>query len=148
VTVKELVDSQMKDAMRAKDKIRVDTLRSILSQLSYRRIESGADLNADEQIEVVRKLIKQRNDSIEEYQKANREDLVERESTERAILKEFVPADMDTEEVRAIVREVLAGLDSASRTEGGAMKVLIPRLKGKVDGKVVRTLVAEELQSA
>jgi uncharacterized protein YqeY len=133
--------------MRAKDKVRVETLRSIISQLSYRRIESGQELTAEEQIEVVRKLIKQRTDSITEFAKAGRTDLVDKETAERDILKEFAPADMDEAAVRAIVRETLAGLDVAARTEGGAMKMLMPQLKGKVDGSIIRAILIEELQA-
>lgn len=147
LTVRERVDAELKNAMRAKDKVRVEALRSIISQLSYRRIEAGQELEPDAQIDVVRKLIKQRNDSISEFAKAGRTDLVDKETAERDILKEFGPPEADPEVVRAAVREVLAGMDPAGRTEGAAMKILMPKLKGQADGSVIKAILLEELQT-
>ncbi len=147
-TIKEQVDADLKDAMRAKDKLRVETLRSILSAFSYRRIDAGHDLSAEEQNEVVTKLVKQRTDSISEFAKAGRQELVEKETAERDILKTYLPPMMDEAEVLAIVREVLGGLAPEARNQAGAMKVLVPRLKGKADGNLIRQLVLQELAAA
>ena len=145
LTILERVNADLKDAMRAKDRIRIDTLRSVISQISYRKIEAGNDLSPDEQLDVVRKLVKQRNDSITEFGKANRQDLVDKETSERDILQAYLPAQMDPEAVRVIVHEVLATLEGAARTEGNAMKALMPRLKDQVDGRVIRKVLLEEL---
>jgi uncharacterized protein YqeY len=133
--------------MKAKDQVRVDTLRSALSAFSYRRIEAGRELEADEQLDVIRKLVKQRTDSITEFAKAGREELVAKESRERDLLQAFVPREKTADEIRPAVRAALAALPSEQRTQGAAMKLLMPQLKGETDGNTIRTVVLEELKS-
>jgi uncharacterized protein YqeY len=132
--------------MRAKDQLRLDTLRSALSAFSYRKIEAGRELEEPEQIEVVRKLVKQRNDSIAEYQKGKREDLVERETREREILAAFLPAQKSADDIRPVVRAALESLPAEQRNQGALMKLVMPQLKGEADGSVVRQVVLDELQ--
>jgi uncharacterized protein YqeY len=132
--------------MRAKDQLRLDTLRSALSAFSYRKIEAGRELEEPEQIEVVRKLVKQRNDSIAEYQKGKREDLVERETREREILAAFLPAQKSADDIRPLVRSALESLPAEQRNQGALMKLVMPQLKGEADGSVVRQVVLDELQ--
>jgi uncharacterized protein YqeY len=143
--IKERVDADLKDAMRAKEKLRVETLRGVLSAISYRRIDAGRDLSEEEVTEVVAKLVKQRGDSIAEFTKAGRQDLVDKESAERSILLAYLPPQMPEDEVAAIVREALASLAPTSRNQAGAMRLLVPKLKGKADGNLIRVLVEREL---
>lgn len=131
--------------MKARDQVRVDTLRSALSAFSYRRIEAGRELEESEQIEVVRKLVKQRTDSIDEFRKGNRQDLVDKEMRERELLDALLPPQKSVDDLRPIVREAVAALPEAQRNQGAAMKVLMPRLKGEADGNTIRQLVLEEL---
>jgi uncharacterized protein YqeY len=131
--------------MRAKDKIKVETLRSILSAFSYRRIDAGRDLTDQEQLDAVAKLVKQRNDSITEFGKAGRQELVDKETAERNILQAYLPAQMSNDEVAAVVRETFADLAPEARNQAGAMKVLMPKLKGKADGNLIRALVERQL---
>jgi uncharacterized protein YqeY len=138
----------MKDAMKARDQVRLDALRSVISAFNYRRIEAGADLSEDDQIAVVQKLVKQRNDAIAEFERAGRNELVEKESREREILQAYLPAQKSPDEIRAIVREALAGLPESSRNQGAVMKVVMPKLKGVADGNLVRQIATEELTSA
>jgi len=139
--IKERVDAELKDAMRAKEKLRVEVLRGMLSAFSYRRIEAGRDLSDPELIEVVAKLVKQRGDSIAEFTKAGRQDLVEKESAERSILLAYLPPQMSEGEIAAVVHEV----PPASRNQAGAMRPLMAKLKGKADGNLIRLLVEREL---
>jgi uncharacterized protein YqeY len=143
--LKERIGADLKEAMRAKDQVRLDTLRSALSAFSYRRIEAGRELEESDAIDVVRKLVKQRTDSITEYQKGARQDLVDKESREREILAALLPAQKSPEELRPIVREALGTLPEAERNQGAAMKLLMPKLKGEADGNTIRQLVVEEL---
>ncbi len=147
MTLKERITADMKDAMRAKDQVRLDTLRSAISAFSYKKIEAGRELEEADQLDVVKKLVKQRNDAIVEFGKAGRTELVEKETRERDILSAYLPAQKSAEEVRAIVRETLAALPEAERNQGGAMKVLMPKLKAEADGNTIRTIVAEELKA-
>lgn len=147
MSVKDRVSEDLKAAMRAKDKVRLDALRGILSAFTYKRVEAGHDLTDDEQIAVVQRLVKQRTDSIEEFAKAERTDLVEKETAEREILQSYLPAQKSEDEVRAIVREALAALPADARNQGAAMKAVMPLVKGVADGNLVRRLVTEELAS-
>jgi uncharacterized protein YqeY len=147
-SVKDLITADLKDAMRARDQVRLDTLRSVLSAFTYKRVEAGHDLADDEQLAVVQKLVKQRADSIAEFEKAGRTELVEKESREREILQKYLPAQKSPDEIRDVVREALAGLPGDGRNQGAAMKVVMPLLKGLADGNVVRQIVTEELARA
>jgi uncharacterized protein YqeY len=147
-SVKELISADLKEAMKARDQVRLDTLRSVLSAFTYKRVEAGHDPTDDEQLAVVSKLVKQRNDSIAEFAKAGRTELVEKETRERDILQHYLPAQKSADDVRAIVRSALAGIPPEGRNQGAAMKVVMPQLKGLADGNVVRQIVTEELAQA
>ena len=146
--VKDQITADLKDAMRARDQVRLDTLRSVLSAFTYKRVEAGHELADDEQLAVVQKLVKQRADSIVEFQKAGRTELVEKESRERDILQAYLPAQKSPDEIRDVVKSALAGLPDDGRNQGAAMKVVMPLLKGLADGNVVRQIVTEELAKA
>ncbi len=134
--------------MRARDQVRLDTLRSVLSAFTYKRVEAGHDLADDEQLAVVQRLVKQRADSISEFEKAGRTDLVDKESREREILQKYLPAQKSADEIREIVRGAIAGIPLDGRNQGAAMKVVMPQLKGLADGNIVRQIVTEELARA
>jgi len=148
VSVKDQICSDLKEAMKARDQVRLDTLRSVLSAFTYKRVEAGHDLADDEQLAVVQKLVKQRADSITEFAKAGRTELVEKETRERDILQQYLPAQKSADDVRAIVRAALAGIPADGRNQGAAMKVVMPQLKGLADGNLVRQIVTEELAQA
>jgi uncharacterized protein YqeY len=148
MALKDRIGADLKEAMKARDQVRTDTLRSALSAFSYRRIEIGRDLGEEEQVEAVRKLAKQRADSITEFAKAGRTDLVDKETRERGILEAYLPAQKTADEVREIVREALAPLAPEQRNQGALMKAVLPGLRGSADGGLVRTIVLEELAKA
>jgi uncharacterized protein YqeY len=145
MSVKDQVSAHLKEAMKARDQVRLDTLRSVLSAFTYKRVEAGHDLTDEEQLQVVQRLVKQRSDSIVEFEKAGRSELVAKESREREILQTYLPAQKSADEVRAIVRTALAGLPADGRNQGAAMKVVMPQLRGLADGNLVRQIVTEEL---
>jgi uncharacterized protein YqeY len=146
--VKDQITADLKDAMRARDQVRLDTLRSVLSAFTYKRVEAGHDLADDEQLAVVQKLVKQRSDSIVEFEKAGRTELVDKETRERDILQKYLPAQKSADEIRDVVRSAIAGMPDDGRNQGAAMKVIMPQLKGLADGNVVRQIVTEELAKA
>jgi uncharacterized protein YqeY len=148
VAVKEQITADLKEAMKARDQVRLDTLRSVLSAFTYKRVEAGHDPTDEEQLALVQKLVKQRNDSIAEFGKAGRTELVEKETRERDILQKYLPEQKSADEVRAIVREAIGGIPAEGRNQGAAMKVVMPLLKGLADGNVVRQIVTEELAQA
>jgi len=145
MSLKDRISSELKDAMRAKDQVRLDTLRSALSAFSYRKIEAGRELEDVDQIEVVRRLVKQRTDSIAEYERGGRPELAAKEAHERDILLALLPAQKSPEEIRDVVRAILADLPAGGRTQGAAMKLVMPKLRGEADGGAIRSIVLEEL---
>ena len=143
--LKDRISSDLKDAMKARDQLRVDTLRSALSGFTYKRTEAGKELSEADEMDVVRRQVKQRNDSIAEYRRAKREDLASKEERERDILLVYLPAQKSADEIREVVRTALGAIPPDGRNQGSVMKVVMPQLKGQADGNLVRTIVAEEL---
>ena len=143
--LKEQITADLKDAMRARDQLRLNALRSVLSGFTYKRSEAGVDLSDDDERDVLRRLVKQHNDSLAEFEKANRSDLADKERLERDLLVAYLPTQKSAEEVRALVKAIVAGLPSDARTQGAAMKAVMPPLKGLADGNLVRQIVTEEL---
>jgi len=146
-TIKDRIASELKEAMRARDQLRLDTLRSALSGFTYKRTESGRELSDADELDVVRRLVKQRADAVAEYEKAGRAELADKERAEREILLAYLPAQRSPAEIREIVQSVLAELPPESRNAGAVMKVVMPQLKGLADGNLVRQIVTEELQA-
>jgi uncharacterized protein YqeY len=147
LTLKERIASELKEAMKAREQLRVDTLRSALSAFSYKKIEAGRELEEADQVDVVRKLVKQRSDSIAEYEKGNRPELAAKEARERDILATLLPPQKGPEDIRAFVRSSLEALAPTDRNQGAAMKAVMPTLKGETDGNTIRQVVLEELKS-
>jgi uncharacterized protein YqeY len=147
LTLKERIASELKEAMKAREQLRVDTLRSALSAFSYKKIEAGRELEEADQVDVVRKLVKQRTDSIAEYEKGNRPELAAKEAQERDILATLLPPQKGPEDIRAFVRSALEALAPTDRNQGAAMKAVMPTLKGETDGNTIRQVVLEELKS-
>jgi uncharacterized protein len=148
MSIKDDITADMKEAMRARDQVRLDTLRSVVSAFTYKRKEAAEDLSEADQLAIVQRLVKQRGDSIEQFRKAGRTELVEKETREREILQKYLPAQKSPEEIRAAVREALAGLPPEGRNQGALMKAVLPQLKGLADGNTVRQIVTEELAKA
>ena len=145
-SLKDRISSDLKEAMKARDQLRLDTLRSALSGFTYKRTEAGADLSDADELAVVQKLVKQRNDSLAEFEKAGRMDLADKERAEREILAVYLPAQKSPDEVRAVVKTIIAELPDGAVNQGSVMKAAIAQLKGVADGKVISQIVSEELQ--
>ncbi len=143
------IDSDLKDAMRARDAARLGVLRMLKSALKYAAIEkSGADSELDEAevTQVIRKQVKQRQDSIESFEKGGRPELAEKEKSELAILSGYLPAAMSADDLARIVRETIAEVGATSRVQMGAvMKSLGPKVAGKADGKTLSQEVQKQL---
>lgn len=138
------LNTDLKVAMKARDAERTSTLRMAISAMKYRTIERNAQLSEEEQLDVLRKQVKQRDDSIEEYGKAGRDDLAEKERRERTILETYLPARMSGEALRAEVHAILAPLGSDAKF-GDAMKSAMAVLKDRADGKAIQEAVKAEM---
>jgi len=144
--LKDRIAADLVVAMKARDQVRVDTLRSALSGFTYKRTEAGAELSEADELAVVQKQVKQRTDSFTEFTKAGRTDLAEKEAAERAILQVYLPAQKSADEIRAIVKAAVDSLPAEGRNQGAVMKIVMPQLKGLADGNLVREAVTAALQ--
>jgi hypothetical protein len=146
--LKERIAADLKAAMKSRDQLRLNTLRSALSGFTYKRSEAGQDLTDRDELDVVGKLVKQRADSATEFDKAGRTDLADKERAEREILLAYMPAQKSPEEIRQAVRNAIAGIPKSSRNVGAVMKAVLPELRGQADGNTVRQIVGEELNAS
>ena len=145
--LKDRIAADLKEAMKAREQLRVDTLRSALSGFTYKRTEAGVDLSESDELDVVRKQVKQRNDSAAEFEKAGRQELADKEKRERDILMAYLPAQKSADEIRSVIKAIIAELPEGGRNQGAIMKVAMPQLKGLADGNLVRQIVTEELSA-
>ena len=149
MTISERIDSDLKDAMRAKEAGKLGVLRMLKSAMKYAAIEkSGAEGQLDdaEAMQVIRKQVKQRQDSIESFEKGGRPELATKEKEELAMLSAYLPQQMSGDELAAAVREAIAEVGATSRAQMGAvMKVLQTKLAGRADGKTLSQEVQRQL---
>lgn len=141
------LNSEIKEAMKAKNKERLTTLRSLLSEAKNIAIDDKRREASDEDLlKAVTKGIKQRKDSIEQYEEAGRTDLAEVEKFELSVLEEFQPEQMSEEEITTIVKEIIAAVGASSKADmGKVMGALMPKVKGKADGSLVSKIVNQQL---
>jgi len=151
MTLRQRVDSDLKEAMRAKDATKLGVLRMLKSALKYAAIEKSAaeaELSDAEAIQVIRKQAKQRQDSIESFEKGGRTELADKEKEELALLNSYLPQAMSPEELAKVVRETIAELGATSRAQmGGVMKALQAKVAGRADGKTLSAEVQKQLVS-
>jgi uncharacterized protein YqeY len=149
MTLQQRVDSDLKEAMRAKDAMKLNVLRMLKSALKYAAIaKSGAEaeLSDAEAVQVIRKQAKQRQDSIESFEKGGRAELAEKEKEELAILNTYLPQGMSPDELAKLVRETIAELGAKSKAQmGSVMKELQAKVAGRADGKTLSAEVARQL---
>jgi uncharacterized protein YqeY len=143
-SIGEALRAAMNAARRAQDKDRTLVLGTILANLKNREIELRRPTTDDDAVDVLRKGIKTRRESVEQYTAAKRTDLAETERSQIKVLEEFLPPEIDPEEIRSAVRAAIA----AGATDiGKVMGQVMPKFKGRADGKVINQIVREELQA-
>ncbi len=148
MSLRERLDSDMKEALKAKDQLKLSTVRMIKSAMKYKETEPGATGPLDDAgiIGVVTSEVKKRRDAIAEYQKANRADLAEKEEAELKVLQLYLPAQLTEAELAALVDEAVASTGAKGPKDMGAvMKAVQPKTAGRADGKVVAELVKKKL---
>jgi uncharacterized protein YqeY len=149
-TLKNRITDDLKDAMRAKDKARLRTLRSLRSALMEKEIgerEGGEGTLADEQeLQVVRKQAKQRRESIEQYEDAGRDDLAQKEREELDVLDEYLPRQLSESEIEDVVDEIIEETGASSMADmGSVMGPAMQRLRGRADGEQVQQVARRKL---
>lgn len=152
MSLKDRISEDIKAAMKAKEKIRLETVRSIkkviLEKESSLRAQGQETLTESQELDILSQLAKQRRDSIEQYRKAGRDDLADQESQELAIIEEYLPKQLSDEEVATIIDEVIASTGATSIKEmGKVMGAAMQQLKGRADGQKIQAMVKEKLNS-
>lgn len=149
-TINEKIANDLKDAMRARDQVAMTALRALKSALKYAAVEKvGADgeLGDADALAVVRKQLKQRRDSVEQFTAGNRADLADKELAEIVVLERYLPAAMSEAEVQQLVDAVIAEVGATSKQQmGQVMKILQERTAGRADGKVLSQAVGSRLK--
>ena len=139
------LQSDLVVARKAQDKARTLLLSTLLSEVKNKRIELQRDLTDDDVVDVVRKAIKRRRESIEMFVNAKREDLVAKERSEAEMLEAYLPAQVSADELRAAVRAAIAG---GAANIGAVMGKVMPEFKGRADGSAINAIAREELAAA
>jgi uncharacterized protein YqeY len=150
MTLKEKISMQMKQAMKSGDKFRLETLRTLLAPLiEFEKRGSSTPMTPEDEIAVMTGAAKRRKESIELFAKGGRQDLVDQETRELAIIQEFLPKQMSEDEIAALIRKVIAETSAAGPADfGKVMPLVMKEAKGKADGKMVQEMVRKLLGSA
>ena len=148
MTLSEKIDLDLISALKSRNELRVLVLRTLKSDLKYKQIDLKEKLTEEDELAVVSSAAKKRSEAIEEYKKAGRSDLEEQEAAEYEILKEFLPQQMSEDQVLELVEKSISETGATSMNDLGAvMRVLMPQVKGRADGKVVNSVVKAKLSN-
>nr|WP_282916388.1 GatB/YqeY domain-containing protein [Enterococcus cecorum] len=140
------MNDDMKTAMKAKDKETLQVIRMLKASIQNEQIKAGHELNADEELTVLSREMKQRRDALSEFVQAGRDDLVEKVKVEIAIVEKYLPKQLTEEEIRQIVSEAIEKVKATSAKEfGKVMGAVMPLVKGEADGNQVNAIVKELL---
>ena len=140
------LSEDLKTAMKAKEKIKVDTIRMVRAQLKDFQIAKGDELTEEDEISVLINAAKKRKEALELYEKSDRQDLIEQEKQELEIISAYLPAQLSKEEVEKVVLKVMEEVGASSPQDlGKVMGATMKDLKGKADGRMVQEIVREKL---
>ena len=146
MSILEKISNDLKTAMKSKDRTRVETLRSLISQLKNERINQGKDLSPEQELAVLMNAAKKRKEAIEIYEKSNRNDLLDKEKSELDIISEYLPEQLSDEDIEKAVTEIIDRTGATSMKDlGRVMGEAMKELKGKADGKKVQQMVRSKL---
>ncbi|WP_248926665.1 GatB/YqeY domain-containing protein [Paenibacillus hamazuiensis] len=146
MSLSERLNEDMKQAMKSQDKFKLSVIRMVRAAIKNIEIDQRKTLDDNEVLDVLNREIKQRRDSLQEFEKAGRADLAENLQAELAILSEYMPQQLTDEEVKAIVEQTIQEVGASSKADmGKVMGALMPKVKGRADGKLVNQLVQQSL---
>lgn len=142
----EKLKEDMKDAMRARDKVRLGTIRLLLAEIKKAEIDKIGALDEEETLTLLTREAKKRRESAEAYRQGNRQELADQEEAELVIIESYLPTPLDADEVRALIAEIVAEVQpQGPRDMGKVMGQLVPKIRGRFDGKAASGLVREAL---
>jgi uncharacterized protein YqeY len=145
--LKERLSKELGESLKAGEKIKVSTIRMILSEIKNAEIAKRGELDDDELLSVLAREAKRRKEAIEEFKKGNRQDLVDKETEELGIIETYLPEQLSRDELQGIVSETIDEVGASSPGDlGKVMGSIMPKLKGRADGKLVNLMVRETLE--
>ncbi|MGB9702060.1 MAG: GatB/YqeY domain-containing protein [Candidatus Kapaibacteriota bacterium] len=143
----EKINEELKNAMKNQDKVRIDAIRSIRSAIiEFNKSGSGKEMTQDEEIKLLNSLAKKRKESIEMYNKGNRPELAQKEAQELAIIQEFLPKQLNDDEAKEIIQNLIAENNARAKDFGKMMGLAMKMLSGKYEGAKVQAILKELLQ--
>lgn len=146
--LKDQLTADMKEAMRNKDKVALNTIRMLKASVQNEEIALGRSLSEEEELTVLSREMKQRRDSYDEFTKAGRDDLAEQLKEEIAVVQRYLPAQLSEDEIRSLVADAIDSVNATGMSDfGKVMGAVMPKVKGKADGNQVNAMVKEQLQS-
>jgi uncharacterized protein YqeY len=144
--LKEQLNEDLKKYMKAKDPIALNTVRLVIADIKNKEVEKGSELTEEEILQIIRKQIKTREDSIQQFKSARRDDLSNKEAQEIEILKKYLPEDLDDEELEKIIKETIKELNVSSKKDfGKVIKEVIAKVQGRADNKKISELISKLL---
>ena len=144
--LKSQLTNDLKDGLRSGDKLRVSVIRLLTTMIKNREVDKRGPLTDPEVLQAVSTSCKQRQEAIEQFRQGGREDLASKDTAELAILQSYLPKPLTAEELQGLVQEAIREAQATSAKEmGKVMALLMPRVTGRADGKVVNTMVREAL---
>jgi uncharacterized protein YqeY len=145
--IREKLMADMKDAMRAKDSVKLEAIRFLQSAIKYKEVELRPNaITSEDVLGVVKKLVKQRKESIDQFQQASRQDLVEKEQAELKVLEAYLPQQMTKEQIEVVVSQVIAALQAKTIKDMGAvMKEVLAKTAGAADNKTISEVIKAKL---
>lgn len=146
MSLSERLNEDMKQAMKSQDKFKLSVIRMVRAAIKNIEIDQRKTLDDNEVLDVLNREIKQRKDSLQEFEKAGRADLADHAKAELVILTEYMPQQLTEEEVKAIVQQTIQEVGASSKADmGKVMGALMPKVKGRADGKLINQLVQQNL---
>jgi len=145
--LREKINDDLKEAMRSGDKVRLETLRMLRAQiLEFEKSGAGREMNEEDDMKILLSAVKKRKESIEQYEKAGRKELVEKEQRELEIIQHYLPQQMSKEDAEKIITTIIAETGATSAKDfGKVMSAAMKELKGKIDGKIINEIVKQKL---
>jgi uncharacterized protein YqeY len=147
-SLKQRIDQDTKEALKNRDSLRLNVLRMLKSEIKYKEIESGSELSDDDVILVLSSSVKKRKDSIQQFEKGGRDDLASKEKAELELVLKYLPEQLTEEELSQIINQAIKETNAIGSSDlGKVMKQVMPKVRGRAEGKRVNQMVSSQLSS-
>ena len=145
-SLKQRIDQDTKEALKNRDSLRLNVLRMLKSEIKYKEIELGSELSDDEVISVLSSSVKKRKDSIQQFEKGGRDDLASKEKAELELILKYLPEQLTEEELSQIINQAIKETNAIGSSDlGKVMKQVMPKVRGRAEGKKVNQMVSSQL---